>query len=526
MERDGYNKKLFSLISILASIFVYTGAVAIYLFANGWRIGDSNQLLVKTGVLTVQSSPSSADLYVNGDKKGKTSKSVSLPVGIHNVSVKKNGYVEWKKDIEIKEQKSTPVYPWLIKSNISNEEIFSLKDKKYINSWISNNKNYIYILTNEYLSESLIYRYTLYRFDINTAFWDISTNPRVILTFDSVQEPIIEILLAPNGTLGVLTIINTDNTANYLLDATKGSTLDALSLLNINDFSAYKMSWAQNSQYLMFESDTDIIAFDINKQTKYLLIKKIKENNYIWNTDKQGFFYKIEINPEYTQDENINAYLLTQSQMDGAQSKVILSDLFFQKNQDYIIKYQKDTGSGKYLPFTNSPESTKTVGKITNFLVNQDANGIYITTDLASYWYDIELKKYYLVSPFISELIEFSPDNRKFIFKDQNGYNVFTFKKEDGDHTVDIGAKLIKDISSSATNIYWLFNSLNILFIENNTSYISDIEGENKTKLIQNTNLTLAQIISSNGEKIITLSVHPIEETKLNNIIINSYIIH
>ena len=42
------------------------------------------------------------------------------------------------------------------------------------------------------------------------------------------------------------------------------------------------------------------------------------------------------------------------------------------------MRYQKDTGSGKYLPFTNSPESTKTVGEIKDFIVNQDAKGIYI----------------------------------------------------------------------------------------------------------------------------------------------------
>lgn len=526
MEKNGYNRKLFSLISILASLFVYTGAIAIYLYANGWRLGNSNQLLVKTGVLTVQSSPSLADLYVNGEKEGRTSKSVSLPVGIHSVLVKKNGYVEWKKDVEIKEQKSTPAYPWLIKKEIAQEEILSLQDKKYINSWLSNNRDYIYILANEYIPESLTYKYILYRFDINTPFWNISTNPRVILTFDFAHEPMVEILLAPNGTLGVLTIVSTDNTISYILDATKETTLDTLTVLNINNLASYKMSWAQNNQYLMFESDTDIIALDINKQTRYLLIKKTPQNGYIWSTDKQGFFYKIEVNPEYPENNNVYGYLLTQSQMDGSESKVILSDLFFQKNQDYIMKYQKDTGSGKYLPFTNSPESTKTVGEIKDFIVNQDAKGIYIRTNLASYWYDIELKKYYLVSPYVSNLIEFSPDNKKLIFKDQEGFSVFTFKKEEGDHTVDIGAKLIKNIDSNAVNIHWLFNSLNISYIENNTMYICDIDGDNKTKVLQDTNLTLIQSVSSNGEKIVTFLVSPIEQTDLHNILINSYTIH
>jgi len=56
--------------------------------------------------------------------------------------------------------------------------------------------------------------------------------------------------------------------------------------------------------------------------------------------------------------------------------------------------------------------------------------------------------------------------------------------------------------------------------------YICDIDGDNKTKVLQDTNLTLIQTVSSNGEKIVTLLVSPIEQTDLHNILINSYTIH
>lgn len=526
MRKDNYNKKLFSLISIIASIFVYTGAIAIYFYANGWRLGSSNQLFVRTGVLTVESDPFLATLYVNGKDEGRTPKSLSLPVGVHSVSVYRSGYIEWKKEIEIKEQKSTPVYPWLIKENIGMEKNFSLGDKEYVNSWESENSDYIYFLVNEQLPTTLAYRYTLYRFDINTAFWNISTNPRVILTFDSLEQPSVEILLSPNGLLGVLTIVEKEQTKYYLLDSTKNSTLSTLQELNLSVFSTYQMTWSKNNQYLMFESEQDLISFDIAKQTRYLLIKKTKGNSYVWNTDQEGFFYRVEPNSQYTADENVYSYFLTQMQMDGSSSKRIVTDLFFQKNQDYILKYQQDTGDGKYSPFTNSPESTKSVGEIAGFEVNQQAGGIFIRTSFASYWYNIELRKYYLVSPFKSELLQFSPNNMKFIFKDQEGYNVFTFEKEDGDHTVVIGAKLIKNTSINAVDIQWIYNSLNISYTEDNNMYIVDIDGENKTRILENTNTSILQNLSTNAEKLVTLSVEKIEETNSEEIVITSYTIH
>lgn len=526
VKKDDYNKKLFSLISILASIFVYVGAIAVYFYANGWRLGNSNQLFIKTGVLTVESSPSLANLYVNGESEGRTPKSVNLPIGNHSVSVSRNGYTEWKKDIEIKEQKSTPIYPWLIKEKISKEELFSLQGKKYINSWINKDSTHVYFLTNEYIPDTLLYKYTLYRFDSNTAFWDISSNPRIVLTFDLPQEPKVEILLSPNGQLGIITLINTNSTNYYILDATKSSTLETLTQIDLLPFASYQMTWSNNNQYLIFDSKNDLISFDIARQTRYLLIKKTEGKDYIWNTDKQGNFYRLEENSDYLTDESIYSYVLIQTQMDGSEPNILLNDLYFQKNQDYIMKYQQDTGSGKYLPFTNSPESTKSVGKVISFTVSQEAKGIFLQTNLSSYWYSIELEKYYLISPYLSELISFAPNNECLIFKDETGYNVFRFYKEEGDHTVDIGAKNIKDMPQSSSNIHWLPNSLNLSYIQDNIMYVVDIDGENKVTVMNDTNLNMYQTFNSSDDRIFSISVEQNKDLLTNDISINSITIH
>lgn len=525
MNKQKADRKILTIISILASIFVYTGAIGIYFYANGWRLDPINQQVIKTGVLTVESEPFLANLYIEGEDKGRTPRSESLTVGSYDISVYKTGYIEWKKNIQIKEEKSTPVFPWLIRDNIEKQNIFSLEDRKYINSWINETNDHLLILTSQQLVISGTYKYELWRFDINTAFWDLSSNPRVVLTFDSATQENISMTIAPNGTLAVMRSENAEATNYYLVDTSKTSTLETLTQLDIGAFSSYTISWSKDNNYLMFESPSDIISFNIERQTKYLLYKKQVGYEYIWSTDEHGFFYGITPNIENT-NENIYAYTMTQTLMDGSNPKVILSDLYFQKNAEYIERYRGDTGDGKYIPFTNSPESTKSVGKLLSFTVNQNGNGIYIKSDAASYWYDINLKKYYLISSYSSDLIEFSIDNRKLIFKDSEGYSVFTFDKEQGDHTEDLGSKKIANIDTNASNVQWLSNSTYISYIEDSTMYISDKDGDNKVKILDNVDLFKYIGVTFSKEFVFTVQVGDTNEAGLNSITADSYLIH
>lgn len=525
MSKTDCKRKSFSLISLLASLFVYIGAVAIYFYANGWRVGDINQFFIKTGVLTVESEPFLATVYVDGDEKGRTPKSVSLPIGVYDVSVYRSGYLEWKKSVEIKDQKSTPVYPWLIKEDIQDKEIFLLEGKKYINSWTSKYKHHTYFLINEFDTIGQRYLYSLYRFDLNTTFWDLNNNPRVVLTFESLEQPEVLLSLSPSGTLGVLTITTTDSTNSYLLDSSKILTLDQLPTLNISAFSSYDMTWSKDNKYLMFESDSDLVSFDITKQTRYLLLKKSPENQYLWNTDEQGFFYKVETNTQNT-SENTYSYILTQELMDGSSPKTLIQDLYFQTDIEYVKRYRDDTGSGKYAPFTNSPESTKSVGAIESFDVNQNAKGIFIQTETSSYWYNIDTKKYHLASPYPSHLVEISPDNYKLIFEDTSGYWVFTFYKEDGDHTTTIGAKKIDNLGEEVSNISWLSNSSNVIYSKETEVYISDKDGDNEARVLDDTNSLIYFDVTNSTNELITVSLTKNINEELSNISIFSSSIH
>jgi hypothetical protein len=95
------------LTSILITFTIYTGSLLIFLYVKGWRFDLTDQSVKQIGVLTVESTPTLADIYVDEVHKGRTNKSMTLDVGEYEVRVTKDGYYDWNKRVEILEEKST-----------------------------------------------------------------------------------------------------------------------------------------------------------------------------------------------------------------------------------------------------------------------------------------------------------------------------------------------------------------------------------------------------------------------------------
>ncbi len=525
MTKEEGKKKFLSALSIIASLLVYVGAVSIYLYANGWRIDPLNQQVLKTGVLTVESDPFLATLYIEGEEKGRTPKSSSLNVGSYNITVERAGYLQWKKTVEILEEKSTTVYPWLIKEERILEDISNLEGQSFLNLWSNEYKDRIFILTSLNTQEGLN-TYNLWLYNINTTLWDLSSNPKVILSFNLPIDTEISFLPSPNGSYGLLRLKNIDTETSYLVDISRNLSLEETPVLETSQFSQYTVTWAKNSKYLMFESEEDLISFNTDKQTKYLLIKKTPGTTYLWSTDEQGYFYTVETAQE-NENEKVYAYVLTQEEMDGSNPKILVKDLFFQKNGQYLERYMEEDSVNKYSAFTNSTASTRSVGEIKEVVVNQNAQGIYIRTELASYWYNMRSKRYLLVSPYISDLVEFAPDNTKLLYKDENGYGVFTFLKEEGNPNVEIGGKEISGLNiEKVTDIRWLSNSLNLMVVEENKLYIIDKEGDNKVEILNSIENISYLGVTNSKDHLIRVSSVLDEVTNVRSINIDRVVIH
>ena len=96
--KNTLNRILGALSYIIVIAVIILGTIAAYYYANGYRLNFDQRSIEKTGVLSVESTPSRADLIVHGEDVGRTPRTVaSVPEGIAEVELRKDGYVTWTK---------------------------------------------------------------------------------------------------------------------------------------------------------------------------------------------------------------------------------------------------------------------------------------------------------------------------------------------------------------------------------------------------------------------------------------------
>ena len=217
------------LFPILYTLLLFLVAAIIYLYANGYRLDIFNKALIQSGVLGIESSPISADIYIDDELIGKTPKSTSLEVGTYRTTLKLDGYYDWSKEVEIVEGKSTPIYPWLIKSNpvATTKWTSSGTLEKY---WVSPYFSHTLILTKEANS------YILWEHTLNPALWDFSSNPSVVLELDTNN---IDITMSPSGQLALLKITSDSTSQYYIIDTNSQQKLSELKPLTLNPQTTY-----------------------------------------------------------------------------------------------------------------------------------------------------------------------------------------------------------------------------------------------------------------------------------------------
>lgn len=112
---------------LLTLFFVITVPILI-LYSSGYRLGDQ-LFLVKTGGMYIDTNKSGTEVYLDGKfvkeatifKRGFFIQ--NLKPGTYDISVKKEGYSTWKKQVSVFPQKVSEMYSYVIPDEIEFEEI-------------------------------------------------------------------------------------------------------------------------------------------------------------------------------------------------------------------------------------------------------------------------------------------------------------------------------------------------------------------------------------------------------------------
>ncbi len=87
-------------------LFLLTMTAGIILYAKGYRffLQQGEPRVSKTGLLRVTSLPPGAQVYVDGHLTTATDNTISLPPKKYTIKIAKDGYWDWQKDFEIKQE--------------------------------------------------------------------------------------------------------------------------------------------------------------------------------------------------------------------------------------------------------------------------------------------------------------------------------------------------------------------------------------------------------------------------------------
>ncbi|MCX7928895.1 MAG: PEGA domain-containing protein [Patescibacteria group bacterium] len=118
-EKERNNKDLNIVRGIILAfsiVFVLGITTLIFLYSKGFRIDKKSGEIVSQGLLLLKSVPDGAQIIINGEPKTVTNATISLKSGTYDITVKKEGYIEWNKRLTIKDQEVTEATAYLFKN--------------------------------------------------------------------------------------------------------------------------------------------------------------------------------------------------------------------------------------------------------------------------------------------------------------------------------------------------------------------------------------------------------------------------
>lgn len=468
--------KLWDIFSyILLVIVILGGTIFAYYYAIGYRFNPINGQVKQTGVLSVQSKPTKAEIFLNSEDIGKSPKVTSVDQGTAKVKITKDGYVSWEKEVPIVAEKSTSLFPTLFLENPQPEGIYSIEGK-IISQMLSPDRSSILALIQ---TEK---EYRILKYELNKQFWSISDNPQIPFITSNQDIKSISMIVSQDGKWALVTKIS--NQKEKIFNLVKLTIpFQTIVETGLEDFASdYQISWSNDSSFLTLESKNDIFSYKVNDGTKYLLIKKAKTNKYIWNSDSDGYFYFTLLE----KSGSLNKVSLIQTTLQGNNRKTILKDIFFQVKSQEVANLK--SASLSFESLQNTKEEQKFSGDIQSFTVLPKSLGVFISTTEATYWYTTSDNSYILIHPTSTKYISTSPDQNKLIFFDpqDKSYYSFVFKIIPEDPTLKIGTNKILQ-GDNISMLHWSNDSQDAIYSNNGTVETVEYDGTNLYNKVKHT---------------------------------------
>jgi len=424
------NKKNRLLILIICVGLFLVIAPYLVMYSMGYRINFENWKITATGGIYVRTSPQAEKIIIDSkpEKPGMFSTSVFVQDLIpkeHTVLIKKTGYFDYEKTLQVKEKEVTKIENIILfKNNITFDnlltsvESFSVSpDKKHILAEINDTKalNFVYFSTSTPTNQKKYSIPIAYTTVLNVE-WSNDSSKVLIKTYST-----------------------TNGTDYYLFDFSKETQLTTpLSYLDANSEKIHFNPQDSNQTFFIREDS----LLSMNSKKLITILKnvndyKISNGNIIW------------FSPEG---------VLSKSDISGNNTEILLEAWPF--NKDYLdpINYKIEVISGKIIIFGQNTMFEYDSQEKTLKDLGATTNGFKISA---------------------------SPDNKNIIYYSNSDIYLYAFEKSGYNKTDENNIKLYSaNWPEIITNCFWLNNDY-IIFESGNKTIISEIDYRGNTNTVE-----------------------------------------
>ena len=533
---------------LFAMLFVVTGTTAVVLYANGYRPNRIERTFEKTGVLSIESDPSRGTIFLEGEEIGRSSKTVTgLKPTSYTVRLTHENYHEWSRDVYVEEEKSTPVYPFMVLRNPLLEEMFTFENE-IVDVASVYNDNYIFVVTKEILPPIVLtgetveddsdastaaeeadsgndtepeetadvktasiqqIRYTLWRYTTNPSFWQTSDNPVVVDERVVTDEGVYTILPDPTGDSVIITY--TDDSETKISELLKIPADDETENISLTGFlDGYTSTWGKDGQYIMLESEDELVAVDASSGIKYLLRKEKADGLY--TTDESGNIYIVSEQTSQDTDETEaeTYYTISKSGFNGTVSDIVIDRIFAGVEREEELPELAGRSYEELPEISLTDEGSMYIdGPLVSIDYLEQINAFILKTSSSLYLYDVSESTYLQISNRPADFMSLSPNEEQILYYDTEGRTLMTYRieKVSADHTKTYGSRAVRVIENpDETKILWHNNSHILLFHDQTDDIVRiiDVKGDNEQILFQGNLLFFAKKASNDEITVIT----------------------
>jgi len=429
-------------IIIFVIFFISIVSIIAIFIARGYNFTGTH--LQETGILEITSDPQDAVIFVNGEEKASTPKKIDLISGTYEITIQKDTFTTWKKEIFVEPQITTQIQATLFPKKRTLEQItFMDIDTVFFSK---NGEIGLYIVSSKQNHGIWIAKFEKNIFDLSQSQF------RKIVEFKQISKncPKISnysINIAHDNTRAILSCNNEKFIHFYLIDLRQGQE----SLLHINneiDFNPDNVDFGITNDHLLIYDKSFVGNF--NTSTKELTIvttiekgyeplithlgEKLLVLSYNYDHSQRNLW---EINTRF-EKQNITSLDTTFEETRNISASIINSRFLALSDEDNSYLYEFDTKAQLKRIFSKksvelkdwSPDGTafffKEGNKMNSAVIRTYPNGT------------IKVFTYTILNNFSpnNHFLKWSPDSEKILIHDKKREKVYVLDKDGKNKTV------------------------------------------------------------------------------------------